>query len=134
MVTGTGSNRSKNVVTLDDTDEEEPTQQPASRSAANKRRRTIVDDDEDEVEFVSQTLAGNSNRLVMFMYLSYKNTALRHSALDCKILYLSITRKMWICRLHSNNNIDFFIMFILTFIYAPLHLDRHVLAVLQVGL
>jgi uncharacterized membrane protein YqjE len=138
MATGKGSKRSEQPILLDDTDEEEKQQQqPSPRIAVNKRRRTILDDDDDddEVEFVSQTLAGNSNRLVIFIYLSHINTMFRRFALDSNTLYI-IIKTMDTYRLQSNNNIDSFTIFILNFIIPPvnslLHLDRTVLYVLQV--
>ena len=122
MTTGRGSKRNEQTtIALDDTDDDDDNdqpRQPASRNTASKRRRTILeDDDSDEVEVISPTRAGNnSNRLVKRIYLlSHKVTVFRRLAFDQNILYITITifiiKTMSTFRLHSNNNIDLFILY-----------------------
>ena len=118
---GKGSKRSGNTITLDDTDEEDVQIPPALRNSVSKRRRTILDDDDDdddddEVEIVPQTRTGNSNRLVIFISLSNKDSALRRFDLNFNILYITIKTLWTSCRIQSNNNIDFFTIFIFNFI------------------
>ena len=97
MATGKRSKRDENTITLDDTDDEDHQQQPGPRIAVNKRRRTILDDD-DEVEILPQTSSGNSNRLVIFIYLSHRDTMFRRFVSASKNMFSIIIKPMRTCR------------------------------------
>ena len=97
MATGKRSKRYENTITLDDTDDEDHQQQPGPRIAVNKRRRTILDDD-DEVEILPQTSSGNSNRLVIFIYLSHRDTMFRRFVSASKNMFSIIIKPMRTCR------------------------------------
>ena len=97
MSTGKRSKRYENTITLDDTDDEDHQQQPGPRIAVNKRRRTILDDD-DEVEILPQTSSGNSNRLVIFIYLSHRDTMFRRFVSASKNMFSIIIKPMRTCR------------------------------------
>lgn len=101
MATGKRSKRYENTITLDDTDDEDHQQQPGPRIAVNKRRRTILDDDDDdddEVEILPQTSSGNSNRLVIFIYLSHRDTMFRRFVSASKNMFSIIIKPMRTCR------------------------------------
>ena len=93
MATGKRSKRYENTITLDDTDDEDHQQQPGPRIAVNKRRRTILDDD-DEVEILPQTSSGNSNRLVIFIYLSHRDIMFRRFVSASKNMFTIIIKTM----------------------------------------
>ena len=95
MATGKRSIRNENTITLDDTDDEDHQQQPGPRIAVNKRRRTILDDDDDdEVEILPQTSSGNSNRLVIFIYLSHRDTMFRRFVSASQNMFTIIIKTM----------------------------------------
>ena len=96
MATGKRSKRNENTITLDDTDDEDHQQQPGPRIAMNKRRRTILDDDDDddEVEILPQTSSGNSNRLVIFIYLSHRDTMFRRFVSASQNMFTIIIKPM----------------------------------------
>ena len=95
MATGKRSKRNENTITLDDTDDEDHQQQPGPRIAVNKRRRTILDDDDDdEVEILPQTSSGNSNRLVIFIYLSHRDIMFRRFVSASKNMFTIIIKTM----------------------------------------